>query len=222
VAEWLKAHAWRACGLQKGLVGSNPTPSALFASRYGFLREPWRAPVWLPCVRSCVRCEPVGGQHTASSQRLALRLQVCQDVALQERRGCLPAPQGLQVFERKLLQLRGAGQRGAAVMRGCRASHASERHWAEQYFFGLPLRRGSKGFPHPSRAQTEPEANVATLGWVPAATEPDQARGFGSKLTPTPVTDGRVGTLDYGSGAPKGGQCVSKASTKAAWFRRSR
>ena len=27
VAEWLKAHAWRACGLQKGLVGSNPTPS---------------------------------------------------------------------------------------------------------------------------------------------------------------------------------------------------
>ena len=27
VAERLKAHAWRACGLQKGLVGSNPTPS---------------------------------------------------------------------------------------------------------------------------------------------------------------------------------------------------
>ncbi len=29
VAEWLKAHAWRACGAQKVLVGSNPTPSAL-------------------------------------------------------------------------------------------------------------------------------------------------------------------------------------------------
>ena len=27
VAEWFKAHAWKACGLQKGLVGSNPTPS---------------------------------------------------------------------------------------------------------------------------------------------------------------------------------------------------
>ena len=32
MAEWLKAHAWRACGLQKGLVGSNPTPSVLIAS----------------------------------------------------------------------------------------------------------------------------------------------------------------------------------------------
>ncbi len=29
MAEWLKAHAWRACGAQKVLVGSNPTPSAL-------------------------------------------------------------------------------------------------------------------------------------------------------------------------------------------------
>ncbi len=27
MAEWLKAHAWRACGAQKVLVGSNPTPS---------------------------------------------------------------------------------------------------------------------------------------------------------------------------------------------------
>src|SRR5438105_551387 len=31
VAERLKAHAWRACGLQKGLVGSNPTPSVASA-----------------------------------------------------------------------------------------------------------------------------------------------------------------------------------------------
>ena len=28
MAEWLKAHAWKACGHQKCLVGSNPTPSA--------------------------------------------------------------------------------------------------------------------------------------------------------------------------------------------------
>ena len=27
VAEWFKAHAWRACGRRKRLVGSNPTPS---------------------------------------------------------------------------------------------------------------------------------------------------------------------------------------------------
>ena len=28
MAEWLKAHAWKACGRRKRPVGSNPTPSA--------------------------------------------------------------------------------------------------------------------------------------------------------------------------------------------------
>ena len=28
MAEWLKAHAWKACIRQKRIVGSNPTPSA--------------------------------------------------------------------------------------------------------------------------------------------------------------------------------------------------
>ena len=33
VAEWTKAHAWRACGQQPCLVGSNPTPSVIYASQ---------------------------------------------------------------------------------------------------------------------------------------------------------------------------------------------
>ena len=28
MAEWLKAHAWKACMLQKGIEGSNPSLSA--------------------------------------------------------------------------------------------------------------------------------------------------------------------------------------------------
>ena len=28
MAEWLKAHAWKACILQKGIEGSNPSLSA--------------------------------------------------------------------------------------------------------------------------------------------------------------------------------------------------
>ncbi len=28
MAEWSKAHAWKVCILQKGIVGSNPTLSA--------------------------------------------------------------------------------------------------------------------------------------------------------------------------------------------------
>ncbi len=30
MAEWLKAHAWKACMLQKGIEGSNPSLSASF------------------------------------------------------------------------------------------------------------------------------------------------------------------------------------------------
>ena len=30
MAEWLKAHAWKACTLQKGVEGSNPSLSATF------------------------------------------------------------------------------------------------------------------------------------------------------------------------------------------------
>jgi hypothetical protein len=30
MAEWLKAHAWKACILQKGIEGSNPSLSASF------------------------------------------------------------------------------------------------------------------------------------------------------------------------------------------------
>ena len=30
MAEWLKAHAWKACILQKGIEGSNPSLSANF------------------------------------------------------------------------------------------------------------------------------------------------------------------------------------------------
>ena len=30
LAEWLKAHAWKACILQKGIGGSNPSFSALY------------------------------------------------------------------------------------------------------------------------------------------------------------------------------------------------
>ena len=29
LAEWLKAHAWKACILQKGIEGSNPSLSAI-------------------------------------------------------------------------------------------------------------------------------------------------------------------------------------------------
>ena len=29
MAEWLKAHAWKACILQKGIEGSNPSLSAI-------------------------------------------------------------------------------------------------------------------------------------------------------------------------------------------------
>ena len=29
MAEWLKAHAWKACILQKGIEGSNPSLSAM-------------------------------------------------------------------------------------------------------------------------------------------------------------------------------------------------
>jgi hypothetical protein len=32
MAEWLKAHAWKACMLQKGIEGSNPSLSAIFNS----------------------------------------------------------------------------------------------------------------------------------------------------------------------------------------------
>jgi hypothetical protein len=32
MAEWLKAHAWKACILQKGIEGSNPSLSASFHS----------------------------------------------------------------------------------------------------------------------------------------------------------------------------------------------
>ena len=43
MAEWLKAHAWKACILQKGIEGSNPSLSAslsfrIFAAFGGFGR----------------------------------------------------------------------------------------------------------------------------------------------------------------------------------------
>ena len=85
----------------------------------------------------------------------------------------------------------------ANVIRGCMASHARERHRAEQYFCGLPLRRGSKGFPHPARAQIAPEGNVATLGGGVAETGSGQASDCEGSLTPTP-SDAPRGLRDPG------------------------
>ena len=37
MAEWLKAHAWKACTLQKGVEGSNPSLSAKITVYSGML-----------------------------------------------------------------------------------------------------------------------------------------------------------------------------------------
>ena len=43
MAEWLKAHAWKACLGYPPNVGSNPTPSAIIISRYNdFIADVWR------------------------------------------------------------------------------------------------------------------------------------------------------------------------------------
>ena len=41
MSEWLKEHAWKACVLQKGTVGSNPTLSAFLnlMSQYKFYKR---------------------------------------------------------------------------------------------------------------------------------------------------------------------------------------
>ena len=44
MAEWLKAHAWKACLGYPPNVGSNPTPSAIIISQYNdFIADVWRA-----------------------------------------------------------------------------------------------------------------------------------------------------------------------------------
>ena len=60
VAEWLKAHAWRACGQQNCLVGSNPTLSVSQAPEVEAL---FLFGAWLSQVERCVRDAEVPGSN---------------------------------------------------------------------------------------------------------------------------------------------------------------
>ena len=46
MAEWLKAHAWKACMLQKGIEGSNPSLSASLRSQRATARQAGQTFVW--------------------------------------------------------------------------------------------------------------------------------------------------------------------------------
>jgi hypothetical protein len=55
MAEWLKAHAWKACILQKGIEGSNPSLSAslkfrIFRRQIPFLNPLCRIDIARPCL----------------------------------------------------------------------------------------------------------------------------------------------------------------------------
>ena len=60
VAEWFKAHAWRACGQQNCLVGSNPTLSACSGAKMGAV---FLFGAWLSQVERCVRDAEVPGSN---------------------------------------------------------------------------------------------------------------------------------------------------------------
>ena len=60
VAEWLKAHAWRACGQQNCLVGSNPTLPACSGAKMGAV---FLFGAWLSQVERCVRDAEVPGSN---------------------------------------------------------------------------------------------------------------------------------------------------------------
>jgi hypothetical protein len=62
MAEWFKAHAWKACVRQKRTVGSNPTPSAILPARSG-LRATSRS---VNCS-ACIQTTMIAGRRLSSA-----------------------------------------------------------------------------------------------------------------------------------------------------------
>ena len=109
VAEWFKAHAWRACGRHKRLVGSNPTPSVVIPT----------PPLDLSRSGGAVRIErdrrlfSIRALHSRffwhrapPLECLAHRLLIGLHGAGQHRRGGFPPAERAEVFERDVLQFR--------------------------------------------------------------------------------------------------------------------
>ena len=66
MAEWFKAHAWRACGRQPRLGGSNPTLSACSGAKMGAV---FSVGAWLSQVERCVRDAEVPGSNPGAPTR---------------------------------------------------------------------------------------------------------------------------------------------------------